>query len=151
MSSLWTPSGEHEPGREGPPAGPVGPSGQPPPPSAEEIEAIRRVHDALRATPAADVVANHAVQLFQLAAVYLGLAAPPDEQGSVPAPDLANAGVAIDALAALIEGLGPRFGEHEATLREALGQLQLAYVQLAEAESGAESAPSGSGGEEPTG
>lgn len=150
MSSLWTPSGEHEPGHEGPPTGPGGPSA-PPPPSAEEVEAIRRVHDALRATPASDVVANHAVQLFQLAAVYLGLAAPPDEQGRVPAPDLANAGVAIDALAALVEGLGSRFGEHEATLREALTQIQLAYVQLAEAENGPEGAPGRPSGEEPSG
>lgn len=145
MSSLWTPSGEHEPGREGPPTPEVGPAG--PPPSAEEIEAIRRVHDALRATPAADVVANHAVQLFQLAAVYLGLAAPPDELGRTPEPDLANAGVAIDAMAALVEGLGPRFGEHEATLREALAQIQVAYVQLAEAEHGS----GGPSGEAPAG
>jgi hypothetical protein len=102
-------------------------------PSAEEVEAVRQIQAQIRATPAAVVVANHVIQLFELAVVYLGVATPPDEQGRVPMPDLAQAGVAIDAMAALIDGLGPRYGEDEQTLRDALAQIQMLYVQVADA------------------
>ena len=37
---------------------------------------------------------------------------------------------AIDAMAAIIEGLKGRLGENESTLIDALGQLRMAYVQL---------------------
>ena len=100
--------------------------------SPEELEAIREVQAQIRATPAIDVVANHAVQLFELALVYMGVASPPDEQGRVPAPDLVQAGVAIDAMAALVDGFGSRFSEHEQTLRDALSQIQMLYVQVAD-------------------
>ena len=100
--------------------------------SPEELEAIREVQAQIRATPAIDVVANHAVQLFELALVYMGVASPPDEQGRMPAPDLAQAGVAIDAMAALVDGFGSRFCEHEQTLRDALSQIQMLYVQVAD-------------------
>ncbi len=142
MSSLWTPSGEVplEPERDGAPGPGLDPGGAPgappaaagPPVSEEELAAVREVHDQIRSTPAIDVVANHAVQLFELALVYLGVATPPDEQGRVPLPDLVGAGLAIDAMAALVDGLGSRFAEHEETLRDALGQIQMLYVRVAD-------------------
>ncbi len=100
--------------------------------SAEEVAAMRHVHAQIRSTPAIDVVANHGIQLFELALIYLGVATPPDEQGRVPMPDLAQAGVAIDAMAVLVDGLGVRFGENEQTLRDALSQIQMLYVQVAD-------------------
>ena len=93
---------------------------------------MREVHRQIRSTPAIDVVANHAVQLFELALVYLGVATPPDDDGRVPMPDLAQAGVAVDAMAVLVDGLGSRLGEHEQTLRDALSQIQMLYVRIAE-------------------
>lgn len=144
MSSLWTPGGEvpvdpesERGGRAaagraaGPAASAPGPSGEEQI-SAEELAAIRQVHQQIRATPAVDVIANHGVQLFELALVYLGVATPPDEQGRVPYPDLTQAGVAIDAMAALVDGMGSRLDEHEQTLRDALAQIQVLYVQVAE-------------------
>jgi hypothetical protein len=80
-----------------------------------------------------DVVANHAFGLWQLALVYLGVATPPDEQGRQPAPILPAAALVIDAVAALLDGVGGRLGEHETQLRDALTQTQMVYVQLAEA------------------
>ncbi|HEY1739917.1 MAG TPA: hypothetical protein VGI86_14470 [Acidimicrobiia bacterium] len=153
MSSIWTPGGEHrlsddEPGRAPAAASPSsappahasasasagdfddGPSG--PPVSAEELEAIREVQAQIRATPAIDIVANHAVQLFELSLVYMGVASPPDAQGRMPSADLVQAGVAIDAMATLVDGLGARFSEHEQTLRDALSQIQMLYVQVAD-------------------
>jgi hypothetical protein len=134
VSSIWTPSGEYRPEPEpseptGTPTGYAG-GGEP---SADEIEAVRQIQAQIRATPAAAIVANHVIQLFELAVVYLGVATPPDELGRVPMPDLAQAGVAIDAMSALIDGLGARYGEDEQTLRDALAQIQMLYVQVADA------------------
>ncbi len=139
MSSLWTPSGEHQP-PEGPPPGaggdppfppdPNDPSG--PDPSPEEIEALREVHARLVATPVEDVIANHALGLWQVALVHLGVITPPDETGTPPAPDLASAGLAIDAMAALVDGLGPRLGVHEEVLRDALTQAQMLFVEVSD-------------------
>ena len=158
MSTLWTPSGEHEPAPSGdahaggtpdeaPLQGSAFGGGAPTAtgeigdhPSAEELAAVRQMHAELRATPVEDVIANHAAGMMQLALIHLGLATPPDEHGSVPPPDLDKAGMAVDALAALVDGLGPRLAAHEPTLREALAQLQNAYVQVTEVLDRAESA-----------
>jgi hypothetical protein len=84
---------------------------------AEEMaEAQRR----LAAVPAAQVVANHAIGLFELAAIHL----------QAKPPQLDQAGVAIDALAAIVDGLGARLGEHEPPLRNALSQIRMAFVQV---------------------
>ncbi len=71
-------------------------------------------------TPAEAVVANHAYGLFELGALHL----------SLDPPQLAKAKIAIDALACLVEGLESRLGPEEATLRDGLAQLRLAYVQI---------------------
>jgi hypothetical protein len=109
-----------------------------PEPSPEEIAAMRELHARLQATPVEDVIANHAFGLWELALVYLGVATPPDDQGRQPAPNLPAAGLVIDAVAALVDGVGPRLGQHEAPLREALQQSQMIYVQIAEAIGGHE-------------
>ena len=94
---------------------------------------MRELHDRLAATPVADVIVNHAIGIWQLALVHLGVVTPPDEQGSRPAPDLASAGLAIDALAALVDGLTDRLGEGEEMLRDALAQVQMLFVEIADA------------------
>jgi hypothetical protein len=71
------------------------------------------------ATPAVVMVANHAMALFELAALYL----------SPEPPLLDDAQVAIDAMAAVIEAVGPRFGPNERPLREGLAQLRMAFVE----------------------
>ncbi len=152
--SLWTPDGEHNVPRE--PA--TGPSGAGPAPEqaphdhadhdhgdddfgdddfdaeaayaamspedraraeamAAEMEEVRR---QLASVPAAVVVANHAMGLYELAAIHL----------SADPPSFREAQLAIDALGALVEGLQGRLGENEPTLRDALVQLQMAYVQV---------------------
>jgi hypothetical protein len=90
------------------------------------------VHEQLRATPAIDVVANHVVQLFQLALVYLGAGAAPAESLMAPVADLVQASLVIDTMAAIVDGLGPRLAEHEQTLRDAMSQLQLLWVEIAD-------------------
>jgi len=138
MSSIWTPSGEHQPsdgpggGPGGPPRGPDGDPPGEPVPTAEEIEALREVHARLIATPVEDVIANHALGLWQVALVHLGVITPPDETGTPPPPDLASAGLAIDAMATLVDGLGPRLGVHEQVLLDALTQAQMLFVEVSD-------------------
>ena len=45
-------------------------------------------------------------------------------------PNFDQASLAIDALAALVNGLQGRLGENEPTLVQALGQLQQAFVGM---------------------
>lgn len=145
--SLWTPSGEHpidQPAPASPPAGgPPPPGGGAPGPEAElQMDELRR---QLAEAPAEVVVANHCYGMFELAAVYL----------SQEPPLFAQAQLAIDALACLVDGLGSRLGEAQGPLQEALAQVRLAYVQLDAAHKAAAAAPgtegAGNGSAGPTG
>jgi hypothetical protein len=141
--SLWTPSGEHQPSEDpadrsggggplGDGPGAVAMDGDEREPTPEEVEALREVHARLVATPVEDVVANHALGIWQLALVHLGVITPPDADGRPPAPNLAAAGFAIDAMAALVDGLGDRLGVHELVLRDALTQAQMLFVEVSD-------------------
>ncbi|MFL6205504.1 MAG: hypothetical protein ACJ739_09150 [Acidimicrobiales bacterium] len=136
--SLWTPGGEHPVGHPGPDDrrdGTAGPAAEAPGPddlepqdlSPEEqaqLEAMRaqmeEVQAQLLSAPASLVVVNHAMGIYELAALHL----------MQPEPKLPEASVAIDALAALVEGLSGRLGEDERTVREALAQLRAAYLEV---------------------
>lgn len=83
------------------------------------------LQDQLANTPAEVVIANHAFGLFELAALHL----------SLERPQLDQARLAIDALGALVDGLGERLGEPAAELSKGLAQLRMAYVQIAGAHS----------------
>jgi hypothetical protein len=131
VSSLWTPSGEHQPQGDDPQA-PSELDSDTPEPSPEEVEALREVHARLVATPVEDVVANHALGIWQLALVHLGVITPPDTDGRPAVANLAAAGFAIDAMAALVDGLGERLGVHEAVLRDALTQIQMLFVEVSD-------------------
>ncbi len=74
-------------------------------------------------TEASTVVANHAFGIYELAAIHL----------TADEPKLPEAQLAIDALAAIVNGLAGRLGEAEATLAEALRQAQMLYVQRVQA------------------
>ena len=75
---------------------------------------MEQVQAQLLGAPAAMVVVNHAMGLYELAALHL----------MQPEPKLAEASVAIDALGALVEGMTGRLGPDEDTVREALAQLR---------------------------
>ena len=70
--------------------------------------------------PAEVVVTNHVMGLYELAAIHL----------SAEQPDLASAALAIDAVACLVDGLGDRLGPEASTLRDALANIRLAFVQI---------------------
>ena len=140
--SLWTPRGEHEVPREpeaepGPEPGEA--AGEPDfadlsPEERAQAEALAKemaeVRRQLAETPAAVVVANPAMGLYELAAIHLGQ----------DPPNLPQASLAIDAMSAIVDGLPRRLGENESTLKDALQQLRLAFVQLSAAEADSEAA-----------
>lgn len=132
MSSLWTPGGEH-PVESGSNTDETVEASAPDDfPGIEELSAEEReqaetlaremnaVREQLASAPAAVVVANHMMGLYELAAIHL----------SQQPANLGEASLAIDALGAVIEALPNRLGEAETTLRDALHQIRLAYVQI---------------------
>jgi hypothetical protein len=146
--SLWTPGGEHEVPRDqtpsaGPPRGPGGPLDEDDPladltpEQREQAAAMAADMDEVRrqvaSVPGSLVVANHAMGLYELGAIHL----------SQEPPNFEDARLAIDALGILVEGLQGRLGDNEETLREALGQLRLAFVQLRGAASGDQATANG--------
>jgi hypothetical protein len=86
----------------------------------EAREVLDEARRRLAEVPAEVVVANHVMGLYELAAIHLG-AAP---------PDLGQAALAIDAVGCLVDGLGDRLGPDSATLRDALQNIRLAFVQI---------------------
>ena len=133
MSTLWTPGGERPVGGTDPSPPAASPEAEAAAPlSEEEMEArMAELRQQLADTPAELVVANHCFGLFELAALHL----------SLQPPQLPQAKLAVDALGALVEGLGGRLGEQEQQLRDGLAQLRLAYVQI--------KGSSGTGGTQP--
>jgi hypothetical protein len=138
--SLWTPSGEHPVDRRReaqqqpagtPEPGDVSLEDLPPEERARVEEMARQMEEAqarMLSLPAGTVVGQQALQFYELAAVYL----------SQEPPRLEDARIAIDALAAVVEQLGPRLAQAETPLRQALNQLQMAFVQVAGSSSGDE-------------
>ncbi len=112
------------PTRPRPPLHPPSDTDDTGPADAEDQAEAQAAVDAMRAqlanTPAEVVVANHCYGLFELAAIYL----------SQTTPELFEARLAIDGMAALLDGLRGRLGEAEPALLESLSQLRLAYVRL---------------------
>jgi hypothetical protein len=86
----------------------------------QSMEALAEARQRLAEVPAEIVVANHAMGLFELAAIHL----------SSEPPNLVDSALAIDALACLVEGLSGRLGENSAVLNDALANIRLAFVQV---------------------
>jgi hypothetical protein len=73
----------------------------------------------LRSTPASTVLGNHFFVLLQLAALQL----------SATPPNLADAQLVIDTIAAMLQVGGERLGEHIELYRNALAEVQQLYVR----------------------
>ena len=82
------------------------------------------VRDRLAQVPAATVVANHAMGLYELGAIHL----------SQDPPSFSEATIAIDAMAALIDRLPGRLGDDEATLARVVGPAAHGLRHAAETE-----------------
>lgn len=87
---------------------------------ADAERAMQDARERLAQVPAEVVVTNHVMGLYELAAIHLS-ASPPNLQQSV---------LAIDAVACLVDGLGERLGDEYPTMRDALNNIRLAFVQI---------------------
>ena len=126
MSSFWTPSGEHEVPNEDNGGGAFDPQvsgvGDPeidPETAAAMEQQLREAQEQLLSVPAGQIVANHVIGLFELAALHL----------RVDPPNLDEARLPIDAMGILVEQLGDQLPEHQ-TLAAALHQIRLAFGEV---------------------
>lgn len=133
--SLWTPGGEHEINREAtdnpsddfdsdtelddlPGFDELTPEQQE---QAKAMAAeLAEARQRLSQTPAAEVIANHVMGIYELAAIHL----------SSDIPNLEEAKVAIDAMSGIVGSLDGRLGDNEIVIKDALQQIQMAYVQI---------------------
>jgi len=107
-----------------PPEMPVGPDGQPITP--EELEALRAEYEAqLKQVRVEDVVVQTLVSLINIAGRKAGLA-----PGTEDERDPAQLRMAIDGARSLLALVEDVLGPDGAQLKDALSQLQMAYVQL---------------------
>lgn len=119
------PAAEPEPPTEPATPAPQGTAGQAPPPSGEPLwtpeqeEQARRVMDEMAQVPSLNWVLQVAMELVNVASVKLN------------AGKLEEASLPIDALAGMIDEVGPRLEDAEAPLRQTLSQLRVAYAQMA--------------------
>lgn len=124
MSTLWTPGGEVPVDRNRQAAAASArPEAPPETPDEAQVRAqIEQMQRLMLERPAAEIVAQHAMGLSELAVLHL----------NQPEPRLGDARLAIDALAALVDGLEGRLGEAEAVLRQTLPQLRMFFVEKAD-------------------
>ena len=135
--SLWTPDGEHEVAKETNGDPNLGVDGENElneipgfddltPEQQEQARAmaaeLAAARERLSQTPAAEVIANHVMGIYELAAIHL----------SSDVPNLTEAKVAIDAMSGIVNSLVGRLGENENVIKDALQQIQMAYVQMAD-------------------
>ena len=73
----------------------------------------------LKSTPASTVLGNHFFVLLQLAALQL----------SATPPNLSDAQLVIDTIAAMLQAGGDRLGEHVELYRNALAEVQQLFVR----------------------
>ncbi|MDH3678722.1 MAG: DUF1844 domain-containing protein [Acidimicrobiia bacterium] len=122
--TLWTPDGERPINREPTEPDPAsGPADSLTPEEQEQAAAMAQELTEARArlleTEVSTVLVNHALGIYELGAIHL----------TAEQPDFDEAKLAIDALAALVEGLTGQLGDGEPTLKDGLHQLRMAYVQ----------------------
>lgn len=122
--TLWTPDGDHPipPDSEaltGTPADELTDEQQEQ--AREMAHEMSEARQQLLEAEVATVLANHALGIYELAALHI----------TSENPDMVEARLAVDALGVLVEGLEGRLGDGEPTLVDALNNIKIGYVQRA--------------------
>ena len=94
----------------------------------EELAEMSRVRAQVAATPVGEVMTSHLMRFFDLVLIYLD-ASP---------PKFNDAAVVIESFRAVLDAVGDQLGEHQAMLRDTLGQAQMVFVQVKDAMDAAE-------------
>ena len=126
MSSFWTPSGEHEVPNGTDESSSTATSDNfteeaeiDPAAAAAMEQQLREAQEQLLSVPASQIVANHIIGLFELAAIHLRVDPPPPPPPPPPQHPNANQD----------EQLGDQLPDHQ-TLAAALHQIRLAFVEV---------------------
>jgi hypothetical protein len=90
-------------------------------------EQLEQLREQLASVSAGDVVAEAVMSLIALAYVRLGI--PPEQHARFR--DLDDARLLVDALGGILSATEGRLGAPEATLRDALARLRLAFADVA--------------------
>ena len=124
--SIWTPGGEHnvpEDANGGAQASAAAEQPELTPEQQQQAEEMAKqlseAREQILGANVRDVIANHAIGLYELAAIHL----------TAEKPDLASTKVAVDALTTLVEGMEGQLGQAEPTLKESLHNIRLGFVQ----------------------
>ena len=83
---------------------------------------MAEAREQILGAPASTVLMNHAFGMYELAAIHL----------TADEPKLEEAKLAIDCLSSIAKELEGKLGEEEQTMKEALSQIQMVYVQRKE-------------------
>lgn len=113
-------------------------SSQEPEPTEEQMRAA--LEEEMKRVRVQDIVVQTVVSLINLGARRVGLGG-----GDAEEQDLEQGRVAIEAVRSLLPLIEPELGEDAKQIRDALSQVQLAYVRAGG------TAPSGAGGAGPAG
>ena len=81
---------------------------------------MAEVQAQLASAPAAQVILNHMRGFYDLAGIHL----------SQDPPHFDEASLAIDAMAGVLDAIEPRLGDDGPMMRQALSQLQTAFIEL---------------------
>ncbi len=111
--TIWTPDGDHPV----PPADDLSDEQQEQ--AREMAHEMSEARQQLLEAEVATVLANHALGIYELAALHI----------TSENPDMVEARLAVDALGVLVEGLEGRLGDGEPTLVDALNNIKIGYVQ----------------------
>lgn len=135
MTGIWTPGGEVHPEPASNDAADSTPAeisdvfeGMSEEEKQAALQQISQMRTELLATPARDVIGNHIVGFYELASVHLSEAA--NSKGTDREARLAEASLCIDAMGAVVEGLGDRLDKHSEPLKAALSQMRMAFIQV---------------------
>lgn len=90
-----------------------------------EMAEMMRARREMAETPAADMVANHMMRLFDLTLIYL----------EAEPPRFTDATTVIESFRAVLDHAGDRLGSHAQLLRDTLNQMQMVFVQVKERQS----------------
>jgi hypothetical protein len=97
------------------------------------MDELRQIQEYLAASPAIDIIANHAVGMYELASLHLGKAKQSEADPAEKAKRLGEAALAIQAMQGIIQTMSSQLGNHKPGLDDAANNLQQVYAQLAQA------------------
>ncbi len=126
--SIWTPSGEYELSATDSEESSEEPESADSPPelTPEEQSALasefEEAKQRISETPVDQIITTHIIGLYELAVIHL----------QKDPPDLESAKIAVNAMSGIVEGVAEDLQEYEEAMRNALTEIQMAFVKASD-------------------